>query len=60
MKIRPLWIKAESKRLRHPRKIKKGSGRRYKLTLEEAAAVLLLYTRAYVTRLFLSVLFFCP
>ena len=57
IKIRPLWIKAESKRLRHPRKIKKGGGRHYKLTLEETSAMLLLYTRAYVTHVFLSVLF---
>jgi hypothetical protein len=57
MKIHPLWVKAESKRLRHPRKIKKGGGRRYKLTLEETVAMLLLYTRAYVSHMFLSVLF---
>jgi len=57
MKIRPLWLKAESKRLRHPRKIKKGGGRRYKLTLEETVAMLLLYTRAYVSHMFLSALF---
>ncbi|KKW19556.1 MAG: hypothetical protein A2W52_01240 [Candidatus Taylorbacteria bacterium RIFCSPHIGHO2_02_49_25] len=57
MKIYPLWIRAESKRLRHPRKIKKGSGRRYKLTLEDAVAMLLLYTRAYVSHVFLSALF---
>lgn len=57
MKIHPLWVKAESKRLRHPRKIKKGGGRRYKLTLEDAVAMLLLYTRAYVTHVFLGALF---
>lgn len=57
MKIHPLWVKAESKRLRHPRKIKKGGGRPYKLTLEETVAMLLLYTRAYVTHVFLSALF---
>lgn len=57
MKIHPLWVRAESKRLRHPRKIKKGGGRRYKLTLEEMVAMLLLYTRAYVTHVFLSALF---
>jgi len=57
MNITPLWVRAESKRLRHPRKIKKGSGRHYKLTLEETLAMLLLYTRAYVTHVFLSALF---
>jgi DDE superfamily endonuclease/Helix-turn-helix of DDE superfamily endonuclease len=57
MKIHPLWVQAESKRLRHPRKIKKGSGRHYKLTLEETIAMLLLYTRAYVSHVFLSALF---
>lgn len=55
--IHPLWVKAESRRLRHPRKIKQGGGRRYKLTLEETVAMLLLYTRAYVTHVFLSALF---
>lgn len=57
MNIHPLWVKAESKRLRHPRKIKKGGGRRYKLALEEMVAMLLLYTRAYVSHVFLSALF---
>ena len=57
IKISPLWVRAESKRLRHPRKIKKGGGRRYKLTLEETVAMLLLYTRAYVSHVFLSALF---
>src|SRR3989338_2452397 len=57
MKIYPLWIRAESKRLRHPRKIKKGGGRRYKLALEDTVAMLLLYTRAYVSHVFLSALF---
>lgn len=57
MDIRPLWVRAESRRLRHPRKIKQGGGRRYKLTLEETVAMLLLYTRAYVTHVFLSALF---
>lgn len=56
-KVSPLWVKAEAKRLRHPRKIKQGGGRRYKLTLEEMLAMLLLYTRAYVTHVFLSALF---
>jgi hypothetical protein len=55
--VRPLWLKAESKRLRHPRKIKKGGGRRYKLALEENVAMLLLYTRTYATHIFLSALF---
>ena len=55
--VHPLWLKAEEKRLRHPRKIKKGSGRRYGLTFEESLAMLLLYTRAYVTHTFLSALF---
>ena len=57
MKIHPLWLRAESKRLRHPRKIKKGGGRRYKLTVEETVAMLILYTRAYTTHVFLSALF---
>ncbi len=57
MKIHPLWMKAEVKRLNHPRKIKQGGGRRYALTLEESVAMLLLYTRAYVTHVFLSALF---
>lgn len=55
--IQPLWVKAEEKRLRHPRKIKKGSGRMYSLTLEESVAMLLLYVRTYVTHAFLSALF---
>ena len=55
--VRPLWIKAESKRLRHPRKIKKGGGRPYALTLEDSVAMLLLYTRSYVTHALLSALF---
>lgn len=55
--VRPLWIKAEAKRLRHPRKIKKGGGRLYALTLEESVAMLLLYARTYVTHAFLSALF---
>ena len=58
--IRPLWIQAEAKRLRHPRKIKKGSGRLYTLTLEESVAMLLLYVRAYVTHVFLAALFASP
>lgn len=57
IKIQPLWIKTEAKRLRHPRKIKPGSGRRYLLTFEESVAMLLLYTRTYVTHVFLSALF---
>lgn len=57
IKIHPLWVRAESKRLRHPRKIRKGSGRHYKLTLEETVAMLLLYARAYATHVFLSALF---
>lgn len=56
-KVGPLWQRAEAKRLRHPRKIKKGSGRLYKLSLEEMIAMLLLYTRSYVTHVFLSALF---
>ena len=55
--IRPLWLKAETKRLNHPRKIKQGGGRPYALTLEESVAMLLLYTRTYVTHAFLSALF---
>lgn len=56
-KIEPRWKKAETKRLRHPRKIKQGSGRKFKLTLEQNLAMLLLYTRAYVTHVFLGVVF---
>lgn len=56
-KVNPLWIKAEEKRLKHPRKIKKGGGRQYLLAFEEIIAMLLLYTRAYVTHVFLSALF---
>jgi hypothetical protein len=55
--VRPLWATAEAKRLRHKRKIKKGSGRLYALTLEESVAMLLLYTRTYATHVFLSALF---
>ena len=55
--VEPLWRVAESKRLRHRRKIKKGSGRKYALSLEESVAMLLLYTRSYTTHLFLSALF---
>lgn len=57
LKIEPLWKKAEEKRLNHPRKIKKGSGRPYLLNLEESIAMLLLYTRTYTTHIFLSALF---
>lgn len=57
LKIEPLWKKAEAKRLRHPRKIKKGSGRPYLLSLEESVAMLLLYARSYTTHIFLSALF---
>ncbi len=57
LKIKPLWQKAETKRLRHPRKIKKGSGRPYLLSLEESVAMLLLYARSYTTHIFLSALF---
>ena len=56
-KIEPLWQKAEAKRLRHKRKIKKGSGRKYLLSLEQSLAMLLLYTRSYSTHIFLSALF---
>ena len=55
--VRPLWLKAEAKRLNHPRKIRKGGGRRYALTLEDSVAMLLLYTRTYITLAFLSALF---
>lgn len=57
LKIEPLWQKSEAKRLNHPRKIKKGSGRLYLLSLEESVAMLLLYTRSYTTHIFLSALF---
>lgn len=56
-KVSPLWVKTEAKRLHHPRKIKQGGGRPYALTLEENIAMLLLYTRAYVTHVFLGALF---
>jgi hypothetical protein len=56
-RVHPLWVKAETRRLRHPRKIKQGGGRHYALTLEESVAMLLLYTRAYVTHIFLGALF---
>jgi hypothetical protein len=56
-KVYPLWLKAEEKRLKHSRKIKKGSGRKYLLTFEEMVTMLLLYARAYVTHAFLSALF---
>ena len=56
-RVRPLWVKAEALRLRHPRKIKKGSGRLYALTLEENVAMLLLYARTYATHVFLAALF---
>lgn len=55
--VRPLWVKAEAKRLNHPRKIKQGGGRPYALTLEDGVAMLLLYTRTYITHVFLSALF---
>lgn len=57
LQIEPLWQKAEVKRLKHRRKIKKGSGRKYVLTLEQSVAMLLLYTRSYVTHIFLAALF---
>ena len=56
-KANPLWIKAEEKRLKHPRKVRKGGGRKYLLTFEEMLAMLLLYAHAYVTHAFLSALF---
>lgn len=57
LRIEPLWQRAEAKRLRHRRKIKKGSGRPYALSLQESVAMLLLYTRSYTTHIFLSALF---
>jgi hypothetical protein len=57
VKVKPIWIKNEEKRLKHRRKIRKGSGRRYSLTFEEMIAMLLLYARSYVTHEFLSALF---
>jgi hypothetical protein len=56
-KTYPLWVKAEEKRLKHPRKVRKGGGRKYSLSFEEMLAMLLLYARAYVTHAFLSALF---
>ena len=55
--VEPVWQALESKRLKRRRKIKKGSGRKYTLSLEESVAMLLLYTRSYTTHLFLSALF---
>lgn len=55
--IEPLWAQSEAQRLNHPRKIRKGGGRRYLLTREQSIAMLLLYTRSYVTHVFLSALF---
>ena len=56
-RIEPLWVKSEEKRLNHPRKIRIGGGRPYLLTREQSVAMLLLYTRSYVTHAFLSALF---
>lgn len=61
-KVEPLWQKSETKRLNalhrtRRRKIKKGSGRPYALTLEESIAMLLLYARTYVNHVFLGALF---
>ena len=55
--IEPLWVRSERSRLNHPRKIRQGGGRPYLLTLEQSTAMLLLYTRSYVTHAFLSALF---
>ena len=57
VQIEPLWAQSETQRLNHPRKIRKGGGRHYLLTREESTAMLLLYTRSYVTHVFLSALF---
>ena len=57
VRIEPLWIKSEQKRLNHPRKIRKGGGRPYLLDREQSVAMLLLYARSYVTHIFLSALF---
>ena len=57
LQIEPLWIQSEQKRLNHPRKIRLGGGRPYILTLEQSTAMLLLYTRSYVSHVFLSCLF---
>lgn len=57
LEVKPIWLKAEEKRLNHPRKIKKGGGRRYRLSFEESLAMLLLYIRTYSTHAFLSALF---
>lgn len=56
-KLEQRWRKAEAKRLRHPHKIKQGSGRKFKLTIEQSMAMLMLYARAYVTHIFLGVVF---
>lgn len=55
--VAPLWAKAEAQRLRKRRQIKKGSGRKYTLTLAESIAMLLLYARSYTTHIFLAALF---
>lgn len=57
-KIQPHWDTAELQRkTSHPRKVKIGGGRPYVLTIEQRTAMLLLYTRSYVTHAFLSALF---
>ena len=55
--IEPLWVRSERSRLNHPRKIRTGGGRPYLLDREQSTAMLLLYTRSYVTHAFLSALF---
>ena len=57
VRIEPLWVGSEAQRLNHPRKIRAGGGRPYLLTREQSVAMLLLYTRSYVTHTFLSALF---
>lgn len=61
-RVEPLWVKAEAKRLNalhrtRRRKVKKGGGRQYALTLEERIAMLLLYARSYVNHVFLATIF---
>lgn len=60
--VEPAWWKAETKRLNkihriHRRKVTKGGGRQYALTLEKNIAMLLLYARSYVNHVFLATIF---
>lgn len=57
-RMRPLWIAVETERkASRPRRAKIGGGRPYRLSLEEGAAMLLLYARSYSTHAFLAAIF---